>query len=282
MLSLPKHIAPVFLRAPFQIADTKHPGCTIRQLIAGPITDIPHPVVDERTSDDGYPAPPPLFAAGGVPGGRFSCRLTCIEDPASSTDATTGGFSGGDGSTAMSFGATPNFSLQNLEVKAGRGEGAPGWDDGGGASGGRGSTGSRGPDITRTSPGTQTSGGNALAVAIPRQGKAVSADGERSFLQASLYAGHSPSTAIAAGLDPAASARGMRASVVAEAVKLSVAGATVVLGPVVGRVTQRSAVVLVEAGSTAAVGCVLTDGVTGGQHRQVKRARRLHACLTEP
>ncbi|CAN0336330.1 unnamed protein product, partial [Hapterophycus canaliculatus] len=58
--------------------------------------------------------------------------------------------------------------------------------------------------------------------------------------------------------------------VVAEAVKIDYCGATVVLGPVVGRVTQRSAVILLEVGCSAAVGCVLTDGVTGGRHRQVR------------
>lgn len=83
--------------------------------------------------------------------------------------------------------------------------------------------------------------------------------------------GHSPATAIAAGLDPVASARGVAASVVAEAVTIAFAGAAVVLGPVVGRVTQRSAVILVEVGCAAAVGCVLTDAVTGKLHRQVRR-----------
>lgn len=97
----------------------------------------------------------------------------------------------------------------------------------------------------------------------------MSANGERSFLEAFLNGGHSPATAVAAGFDPAASARGVAASVIAEAVTVEFVGATVVLGPVVGRVTQRSAVVLLEVGSTAAVGCVLTDGATGGQHRQV-------------
>ena len=203
--------------------------------------------------------------------------MTCIEDltttvrrgQAFSIDATTNIF-GGDGSTTMPIGAAP--------TPPGRGKEAPGWDDGG-APGGGGGIVSTHPDSTQASYGTQSSS-NALATAPPRQGTAVSADGERSFLQVSLYAGHSPVTAIAAGLDPAASARGVRASVVAEAVKLSISGATVVLGPVVGRVTQRSAVVLLEAGSTAAVGCVLTDGVTGRQRRQVKRTRIIHARLT--
>lgn len=269
-----------------QVTDAKHPGCTIRQLIAGPITDTPHPVGDECASD-GRPAPRPLVGdSGGLE--RFSYRLTSIEDPTTTTrrgqalslDATTD-ILGSDGSTTIPIGAASTSPRTTLDVGAGRGKEAPGWDDFGASGGGAGVGGNTYPDNTQASHGTQSPSSNAsLAGAIPRQSVAVSADGERSFLQASLYAGHSPATAIAAGLDPAASARGSRASVVAEAVKLSIAGATVVLGPVVGRVTQRSAVVLVEAGSTAAVGCVLTDGVTGGQHRQVKPTRRRHARRT--
>lgn len=60
----------------------------------------------------------------------------------------------------------------------------------------------------------------------------------------------------------------------AEAVRVEYVGATVVLGPVVGRVTQGSAVVLVEVGSPAPVSCVLTDAATGGQHRQVRLQHR--------
>lgn len=133
---------------------------------------------------------------------------------------------------------------------------APGWDDGGANSN---TTGSR---LSSHPPAT-------TAAIIRRQEKPVSADGERSFLEAFLDSGHSPATAVAAGFDPVASAKGVPASVVAEAVAVTFVGATVVLGPVVGRVTQGSAVVLLEVGSTAAVGCVLTDGVTAGRHRQV-------------
>lgn len=265
-----------------QVTDAKHPGCTIRQLIAGPITDTPHPVGYECASD-GRPAPRPLVGdSGGLE--RFSYRLTRIEDPTTTTrrghalslDATTGIF-GSDGSITLPIVAASTSPRTTLDVEAGRGKEAPGWDDFSASGGGVSPGGKTYPGHTQVSHGTQSSSTNAsLAGAIPKQAMTVSADGERSFLQASLYAGHSPATAIAAGLDPAASARGVRASVVAEAVKLSIAGATVVLGPVVGRVTQRSAVVLVEAGSTAAVGCVLTDGVTGGQHRQVTPTRRQH------
>lgn len=97
----------------------------------------------------------------------------------------------------------------------------------------------------------------------------VSVNGERSYLEATLDAGLSPSAAIAAGWEPTASARGLQASVVAKAVTVSFVGATVVLGPVIGRVTQGSAIILVEVGSKAPVACVLMDGVSGGQHRQV-------------
>lgn len=258
----------------------KHPGCIIRQLVAGPITDTPHSVADGDTGD-GFPAPRPLAGATDDLE-RFSGRLAFIEDPTTTSfirdgdlsgDATKGIFER-NFSTSMTIRAAATPPQQNLELKAGRGKEAPGWD-GGGASDGRGGTGSTDPDNTQASHGRQPSG-NALTATVPRQAKPVSANGERSFLQASLYTGHSPATAIAAGLNPAASSRGIRPSVVAEAVKLSIAGATVVLGPVVGRVTQRSAVVLLEAGSTAAVGCVLTDGVTGGQHRQVKQTRKVH------
>ena len=264
------------------MTDAKHPGCTIRQLIAGPITDTPHPIGDE-CARDGCPAPRSLVENSND-FERFSSRLTRVEDPTATTRHgqefvfdTTAGILGRDGSTTLPVGAPCTPPGMNMEVAAGRSKNAPGLGDFGAFAGGGGvgsATYSR-----HTSPGTQSSS-NALAEASSRQVTAVSADGERSFLQAFLYAGHSPTTAIAAGLDPAASARGVRASVVAEAVKLSIAGAKVVLGPVVGRVTQRSAVVLVEAGSTAAVACVLTDGVTGGQHRQVKPTRRRRSRRT--
>lgn len=179
----------------------------------------------------------------------------------------------------MTVGAPPTAPRMDMEVAVSRGKESPGLDDFGAFSGSGGVGRTTYPKHTPTSPGTQSSS-NALAEATSRQATAVSADGERSFLQAFLYVGHSPATAMAAGLDPAASARGVRPSVVAEAVKLSIAGARVVLGPVVGRVTQRTAVVLVEAGSTAAVACVLTDGVTGEQHRQVKPTRRRYSRRT--
>ena len=272
------------LSCAFQITDVKHPGCIIRQLIAGPITDNPHSVADEDTGD-GCPAPRPLVGATDDLG-RFSGRLAFIEYSPTSTFARDHGFSSDatkiiikrNSSTNMTVQAAATPHQQKLEVETSRGQKAPGWD-GGDASDGRGGTRSIDPDNTRASHGTQSSG-NALSLTIPRQAYPVSANGERSFLQASLHKGHSPTTAIAAGLNPEGSARGIRPSVVAEAVKLSIAGATVVLGPVVGRVTQRSAVVLLEVGSTAAVGCVLTDGVTGWQHRQVKPTQSIHVHQT--
>lgn len=176
-----------------------------------------------------------------------------------SSGREVGGRGGGEG------GAT-----QKGKAKA---EAAPGWDHGGSGSSGRTSEPSSGRADTQASHESQQATTTAAMLHTPRsrQAKPVSARGERSFLEAFLDGGHSPATAVAAGLDPAASARGVAASVAAEAVTVSFVGATVVLGPVVGRVTQRSAVVLVEVGSTAAVGCVLADGVTGRQHRQVRR-----------
>lgn len=97
----------------------------------------------------------------------------------------------------------------------------------------------------------------------------VSASRERSYIEVMLDAGMSPAAAAAAGRDPAESAWGLCASAVAKAVTVPFVGVTVVLGPVIGRVTQGSAVVLVEVGSKAPVACVLMDGVSGGQHRQV-------------
>ncbi|CAM9913381.1 unnamed protein product, partial [Choristocarpus tenellus] len=53
-------------------------------------------------------------------------------------------------------------------------------------------------------------------------------------------------------------------------VRVEYKGARVVLGPIVGRVTRGTAVVLVELAGEAALGCVLTDSLTGAQHRQVR------------
>ncbi|CAN0421929.1 unnamed protein product, partial [Discosporangium mesarthrocarpum] len=59
------------------------------------------------------------------------------------------------------------------------------------------------------------------------------------------------------------------AGVVVSTVSCAFREARVVLGPVVGRVTAGSAIVLVETGGQATVGCVVTDSITGVSHRQV-------------
>eukprot|EP00752_Nemacystus_decipiens_P010481 g9338.t1 len=285
-----------------EVLDSKHPGCTIRQIVAGPITDSPRrpaPVVGATAAD------PPAGLRGSralsdftpESGWRFSCRWS--SDPASGDPAATGdGFEANDtvdssvgaittnpsGSLGTSVGTTPTSGrkanaggdggLTRHKGKEGAAA-APGWDAGGGGGAGSGRAseppgGRADTQASRKSKQPATMAAAMVDTPTRRQEKPVSAGGERSFLEASLDGGHSAATAVAAGIDPAASARGVTASVAAEAVTVTFVGATVVLGPVVGRVTQRSAVVLVEVGSTAAVGCALTDGVTGRQHRQVR------------
>ncbi len=270
-----------------QILDSKHPGCTIRQIVAGPITDTPRTVTLATSSANGQQTSRTLSEVS-TDAGRFSCKWCTPpgddddDDPALRKNVATSAKptpSLGEGaSTVASVGAAEGAAAETTTAsprqKLEGGEGgtggptqegkaaaaaavAPGWDDGGA------NNSTNGSQISSQPPST------VAAVATRRQEKPVSADGERSFLEAFLNGGHSPATAAAAGFDPAASARGVPASVVAEAVAVTFVGVTVVLGPVVGRVTQGSAVVLLEAGSTAAVGCVLTDGVTGVRHRQV-------------
>lgn len=289
-----------------KVLDSKHPGCTIRQIVAGPITDSPR-----RT-----PAAGPSAAPRGArtlsdfttdSSGRFSFRRS--SDPAGGGLAAAGaGFETNDtavssvganhnpsGSLGTSAGTVPTSArkangggdggVTQRQGKGGAAAAAPGWDDGASGSGGP-AGGRTDPQASRESQQAATTTATANAPRR-RQEKPVSAGGERSFLEVFLDGGHSPATAVAAGIDPAASARGVAASVAAAAVTVTFVGATVVLGPVVGRVTQRSAVVLVEVGSTAAVGCVLTDGVTGGQHRQVchgnEKLTSVHSsCLPYP
>lgn len=258
-----------------QILDAKHPGCTIRQLIAGPVTDTPSSTAAARARDGRPESPRGALPGATTPEVRFSCR------PASADGLFTGDSAPDDvspdniGNTVATRDATSSTTAADVATvpskkkppeTAVQHEAAPGWEDRGGASGtGR----DDGPYPDRPTPAGDAPPGTATAAARAKQTKPVLADGERSFLQASFDGGHSPATAVAAGFDPVASARGVPASVVAEAVKVSFAGAAVVLGPVVGRVTQGSAVILVEVGSTAVLGCVLTDGVTGERHRQV-------------
>lgn len=294
-----------------QVLDAKHPGCTIRQIVAGPITDSPHATAAAPAAGlhVGRRASRALSEVTTDSSRRFSCRWG--PPPADGGLTATGaGFERSDKSAPIvgagvgNNSADPSGDSVGASTSSGRkvnggGEGgvtqrgkaeaalAPGWDDGSGGSGsggGGGSSGrtsdlSSGRDDSRASRGLQQSATTTTTTTMDapprrRQAKPVSAGGERSFLEAFLDGGHSPATAVAAGFDPAASARGVAALVVAEAVTVTFVGAMVVLGPVVGRVTQRSAVVLVEVGSTAAVGCVLTDGVTGRQHRQVWRRKK--------
>lgn len=294
------------LRQCIQILDSKHPGCAIRQIVAGPITDNPIAAAvthGANLRDDLRASRNASKVFSDTNGGRFSCRWNHDDSSGSFTaqdgsqpnmaassntkvDAMASTDSSGAGipTTPKSM-ATANPSHQP-KLAGGKTEGgasaAPGWDDTGA------STNRSGSDARQASPhpdGSRPSSSTAAAVATitadntpavrRRQWRPVSAGGDRSFLEAFLDGGHSPATAIAAGLDPATSARGVAASVVAEAVTIAFVGAAVVLGPVVGRVTQSTAVVLLEVGSTATVGCVLTDGVTGGQHKQVIGSRPL-------
>ncbi|CAM9986285.1 unnamed protein product [Scytosiphon promiscuus] len=290
-----------------EILDSEHPGCAIRQIVAGPITDDPAAAAmtsgGNLKDDDRVPR----TASKGTPEsrGRFSHRWRHDSDIGRST-ASDGSqpdaaiFSNANvnavRSTASTGGRTPIAATATVatdpshqpkrvggEIAGDATAAAPGWDDAGAKIIGPGKNvrqassypDSQPPSSSKTaqeSPQAATAAtttGNTPP-ARRRQLRPVSADGDRSFLEAFLDGGHSPATAVAAGLDPVASARGVAASVEAEAVTIAFVGAAVVLGPVVGRVTQRSAVVLLEVGSTAAVGCVLTDGITGGQHRQVR------------
>lgn len=291
--------------------DSKHPGCTIRQVVAGPITDTPGatPRVTPATPDptngrQGSCAPSEATSVGAS---RFSFRWSHPGSASSGPAAGDGDDDSGPKGTARSSsdkinpdtvgsfeddvsaittapetGSARPSSRQNKLDGGGAGlaqakavaASAPGWDDASRVSGtpdSRQSEGSRPPtaaDAAGTAPRQST-----MTVADGQQRRSaagpVSALEERSFIEALLDGGHSPATAVASGMDPAASARGVAASVTARAVTVTFVGAAVVLGPVVGRVTQRSAVVLVEVGSAAAVGCVLTDGATGWQHKQV-------------
>lgn len=314
-----------FLAVCVQILDSKHPGCTIRQIVAGPITDTPTSTAEATEvpaaagQRDGRRRRASRALSEVTPdvdgGARFSHRWKLSLTDDGGDDLPDGGELGPNGNGSGNGNVTGLVgdgasTIPSAGVEGGGGSGgggggggiggmqqrkvpattvAPGWDGTGAASSSTGTTGfddhqahdgsrprspSAGVAATATAgtapPQSSALRTTALNPLTPRrrQAKPVSADGERSFLEAFLDGGHSPATAIAAGFDPAASARGVAASVVAEAVTVEFVGATVVLGPVVGRVTQRSAVVLLEVGSTAAVGCVLTDGVTGGQHRQ--------------
>lgn len=258
------------------MTDSERPGCTIRQLVTGPITNTPASVAH-------------TLARGDTNDGRFSYRLpttqeellTCISMAEKQTTEAHGALT-----SAYVKESHASSSQEIGDRQRGPSKAAPGWDDGAvrrdGDDGNRdtkdGSRNSSRADTRKTSTKGGTGGSSFTSdnrqcspssQSMRRQAQPVSADGKRSFLEALLDGGHSPATAIAAGLDPAENARGVRASMVAEAVKISMAGGTLVLGPVMGRVTQSSAIVLVEVGNTAAVGCVVTDSVTGGQHRQV-------------
>lgn len=225
----------------------------------------------------GRPAPHALSGATGD-GGRFLfCPASSggLEANGSAPDDLSSGtptknVSGVSNETTIVEGnsASPR---QKLEEGVAQRCAAPGWDDiagqdGSGSNSGTGSSNHEG----KTFDGLQLREDATKVMVTSRQVKPVSADGERSFLEAFVDGGHSPATAIAAGFDRAASAKGVQASVVAKTVKILLADAMVVLGPVIGRVTQRSAAILVEVCRLAAVGCLLTDGVTGKQHRQVK------------
>lgn len=268
-----------------QITDSQHPGCYIRQLIAGPITDDPKRSLrrGEATHNNRSDGLAPL--SGVTEGGRFAYRpssinggtvtgsdgddtpldndadvpyfSTSMDTPEGTATASTAANRNAGNSTTPTANPTQQQQQQRAETEFVTQQQAPGWDN-----------------ATAATNADRVLDMSAAKMTIKQRQQAApvstAAEGERSYLEAVLHAGHSPSTAIAAGYDPAASARGLQASVVAEAVRVEFVGATVVLGPVVGRVTQGSAVVLVEAGSPAPVACVLTDGVTGGQHRQVR------------
>lgn len=244
--------------------DAKHPRCVIRQLISGPITDNPRSAAAEEACSGRSVALRPSEAANDH--GRFSWRSASV-DALATVESSQGDDTKTDPTNAL--GDTKEPTTQNTTVSAQETptiEGVQRKELGSGADAGTSGVGGMGEGDGQPLDTAAFIG--AVAPAL-RQMKPVSADGERSFLQAFLDAGHSPSTAIAAGFEPSRSSRGVPPSVVAEAVKVEFVGTRLVLGPVVGRVTQQSAVVLVEVGSTAAVACLLTDGVTGWRHRQV-------------
>lgn len=268
-----------------QILDSKHPGCIIRQLVPGPITDNPGSSGLQETHQDRLT---PVVSAGSADGGeRFAFRRVSVT-VGSSNGSDVGGSDGNDtktpalNQTASSFANRPSIATgTTVRPPAAAAETkvdgiteqehhkAPGWE----------SKGDGGDETLRASSFNRRGSSypaDMAAVAGEKEGRQsllplppVSANGERSYLEATLDAGLSPTAAVAAGWEPTASARGLQASVAAKAITVSFVGATVVLGPVIGRVTQGSALILVEVGSKAPVACVLTDGVSGGQHRQV-------------
>lgn len=283
-----------------KITDSRNPGCVIRQLVAGPITDTPSGGAQDK---DTFRDREPVLSAGSPAScGRFTYRQ------ASPTTTTVGASDGDEDSndgiddrgsaipsaagraassaipaTNASTNATTAMPLtktlsdtsetigdEGITQQQQQQQQALGWEikgNGGGAQAG-------------------AATGRPAAAAEARLYRRdplvpISVNGGRFFLEATLDAGLSPAAALAAGWDPQACARGFAATVVAKAVTVPFVGAGVVLGPVIGRVTQGSAVVLMEVGSTAPVACVLTDGESGVQHRQVpevkkRRIKRLH------
>lgn len=291
--------------APTQILDSKRPECSIRQVITGPITDKPGPdlvdTLDDRnlipvaspgSTDDDWRFAYRLasaaaddtsansdeengesdddIATNSAPGGARQQEgvVTSSSDTGSRQPMATGASDIAPAADTTTVGATPaktevDWSLDSENVRK-----APGWESEAVTANNRIAKTSRSSSSSenrKVSPYTEAATQEKASLQQP-----VSASGERSYIEVMLDGGLSPAAAAAAGRDPAESARGVCASVVAKAVTVPFVGVTVVLGPVIGRVTQGSAVVLVEVGSKAPVACVLTDGVSGGQHRQVR------------
>jgi hypothetical protein len=102
---------------------------------------------------------------------------------------------------------------------------------------------------------------------------------QRSYLTVACDAGASPEqlrrTNGSAAVD--AHPRGVAPTITAQLTGVFKADARVIVGPVIGRVTQCTAVVLVELNCTAAVVCVLQDSVSGAVHKQARTLRSSRA-----
>jgi hypothetical protein len=102
---------------------------------------------------------------------------------------------------------------------------------------------------------------------------------QRSYLTVACNAGASPEqlrrTNGGAAVD--ARPRGVCPTITAQLTGVFKADARVVVGPVIGRVTQCTAVILLEVNCTAAVVCVLQDAVTCAVHKQARTLRSSRA-----
>jgi hypothetical protein len=126
-------------------------------------------------------------------------------------------------------------------------------------------------DTQQSSSGTVTSTSTSTAL--------QSLHNQRSYLTLACDAGASPEQLRRTNGSAAVDAQpcGVSPTITAQLTGVFKADARVVVGPVIGRVTQCTAVVLLEVNCTAAVVCVLQDAVTGAVHKQARALRSSRA-----